>query len=70
MTNNTQRDPSTNTNDRDQQKNGQQGGNANQSQNSYQGKSGGSSNSDRMYQQGGAADHHGLSAADTRSSES
>jgi len=65
MTKNTQRDPSTNTgsNDRDQKKS-QQGSGSNQQQNQQ------TQNKNNLYQQGGASDHHGLSSADTRSSES
>lgn len=70
MTNNTQRDPSTannnfGANDRDKQT-GQQGNADTQNQKSNkepQNKTG-------LYEQGGAADHHGLSSADTHSSES
>jgi len=69
MTNNAQRDPSMNhnfgANDRDKQT-GQQGGTGTQKQMNKQQPQ----NKSGLYEQGGAADHHGLSAADTHSSES
>lgn len=80
--NNTQRDDSsTGSNDmnREQQPKGQQGssqGATNRTQNqASQGAGTGSgsstpSNANSLYQRGGEADHHGLTKADTRSTES
>lgn len=69
MTNNTQRDPSTNTGtDRDQK--GQQGNTQNkqQQQSSQSSQKNTRSDSDSLAQSGGAADHHGT--VEGRSTES
>lgn len=68
--NNSQRDASTgNTQDRDQNQKGQQGGSQSTSQGNSQNQPQNSADKDkagsfsnRLYVQGGAADHHGLGA--------